>query len=240
MALLALDLEKNTNLLALDKEKDTNLLTLKKKPEMNTIGHNGFKYNYRGVAKGRYKYRARVYCKNPATSSTYHTKWLGTYEYATEAAKVFDDYLIATNGDKTKLNFASESEYLLALDKEKNTNSITLKKKPVKIKIGHNGFKYNYRGVYEESNKYRARMYCKNPATSHSSRSLKCLGIHEYATDAAKAYDHYLIATNGNKRKLNFASESEYNLALDEEKNFNLLVLKKNTIDIGDSNAIWI
>ena len=109
----------NTKLVALDKEIDTNLLTLKKKPEMIKIGHNGFKYKYRGVSKNKNKYRAQMHCKNPATSSAPHIrKCLGTHEYATEAAKACDDYLIATNGDKRKLNFASESEYNLALDEE--------------------------------------------------------------------------------------------------------------------------
>ena len=75
-------------------------------------GRNGFKYNFSNVLyhKKRDKYHAVT-----------EKKYLGTYEYATEAAKACDDYLIAINGDKTKLNFTSESEYLLALDEEKNT-----------------------------------------------------------------------------------------------------------------------
>ena len=103
--------------------------------------------------------------------------------------------------------------------------------------IGHNGFKYNYRGVAKTRYKYYAHYYDKNPAKSCSPRIKKHLGTYAYATEAAKSHDDYLIATNGDKRKLNFASESEYLLALDEEKNTNLLALKKNSIDVDDTDA---
>ena len=107
----------------------------------------------------------------------------------------------------------------------------------MKIKKGHNGFEHSYRGVTKTKYKYYARNYYQNPAKSHSSRSEKYLGTYEYATEAAKACDDYFIATNGYMRKLNFASEGEYLLALDEEKNTNLLTVKKNSVNVDDTNA---
>ena len=50
--------------------------------------------------------------------------------------------------------------------KRKIQTYLLSKKKPDKIKIGHNGFKYNYRGVGKKDNKYRAKYLYKNPAKS--------------------------------------------------------------------------
>ena len=115
------------------KYRPYSMLMKNKNEEIGKIGRNGFKNGFRGVGKTKNKNCAKYYCKNTATSSTHQNKWPGTHEYTTDAAKSFDEYLIATKCDKANLNFASESEYLLALDEEKNTNLLALKKYSIDV-----------------------------------------------------------------------------------------------------------
>ena len=98
---------------------------------------------------------------------------------------------------------------LLAMNNHETYNTAISRK--WKLKIGHNGFNYNYRGVGKKDNKYRAKYLYKNPAKSYSPP------YSEVFRNLRICYRNYLKATNGNKINLNFASESEYKLALDEE-----------------------